>query len=259
MLLLFSEDLASASLVAKSFQVLENRSLVPVMQAKISSTQANLVELTLGRQPVSTSTFSTTYSPMSGGRSLADISGNSVNAFSNNVVNGFRSTSSVMSLASSYRAVELFGSDPISGVGNAMDNSIIGNDAGNILEGRGGGDVLAGLGGSDIFRYSVLSDSLLYQYDWITDLAIGFDSIDAPHTVTLGSVRQLGSVSALTNVALRQALSSDNFVSNGASSFSFGTRTFLALNDSIAGFSSSRDAVIEITGYSGSLNQLAII
>ena len=258
-LLLFSEDLAPASLVAKSFQVLENRSLVPVMQAKISSTQANLVELTLGRQPVSTSTFSTTYSPMSGGRSLADISGNSVNAFSNNVVNSFRSTSSVMSLASSYRAVELFGSDPISGVGNAMDNSIIGNDAGNILEGRDGGDVLAGLGGSDIFRYSVLSDSLLNEYDWITDLAIGFDRIDAPHAVTFGSIRQLGSVSALTNVALRQVLSSDNFVSNGASSFSFGTRTFLALNDSIAGFSSSRDAVIEITGYSGSLNQLAII
>jgi len=196
---------------------------------------------------------------MSGGRSLVDISGNSVSAFSNNVVNSFRSTSSVVNLAATYRAVELFGSDPISGVGNAMANSITGNDAGNILEGRAGGDTLTGLGGSDIFRYSVLSDSLLNQYDWITDLAIGFDRIDAPHAVTLGSVRQLGSVSALTNVALRQVLSSDNFVANGVSSFSFGTRTFLALNDSIAGFSSTRDAVIEITGYSGSLNQLEII
>lgn len=105
----------------------------------------------------------------------------------------------------------------------------------------------------------MLSDSLLNEYDWITDLAIGFDRIDAPHAVTFGSIRQLGSVSALTNVALRQVLSSDNFVANGVSSFSFGTRTFLALNDSIAGFSSSRDAVIEITGYSGSLNQLEII
>ncbi len=257
-LLSFSEDLDSSNLMANSFQVLENRSLVPVMQAKISSTQANLVELTLGRQPASTSTLSTTNSPMSGGRSLSDISGNSVNAFST-VANGFRSTSSVMSLASSYRAVELLGSDPISGVGNALANSITGNDAGNILEGRAGGDTLTGLGGSDIFRYAVLSDSLLNQYDCIADLAIGFDRIDAPHAVTLGNVRQLGSVSALTDVALRQVLSSDNFVANGAASFDFGTRTFLALNDSLAGFSSSRDAVIEITGYSGSLNQLEII
>lgn len=258
-LLLFSEDLDPASLMANNFQVLENRSLLPIIQAKTSATEANLVELTLGRQPASTSTLSTTYSPMSGGRPLADISGNPVNLFSNNVANRFRSTSSVMSLASGYSAVELLGADPISGVGNAMANSITGNDAGNILEGRAGGDALTGLGGSDIFRYSLLSDSLLNQYDWITDLAIGFDRIDAPHAVTLGSVRQLGSVSALTDVALRQVLSSDKFVANGASTFNFGTRTFLALNDSIAGFSTSRDAVIEITGYSGSLNQLEII
>jgi Ca2+-binding RTX toxin-like protein len=38
-----------------------------------------------------------------------------------------------------------------------------------------------------------------------------------------------------------------------------GTRTFLALNDRDAGFSLNKDIIIEITGYSGDLNSLAIV
>jgi hypothetical protein len=36
-------------------------------------------------------------------------------------------------------------------------------------------------------------------------------------------------------------------------------RTFLAINDSIAGFQQDKDAIIEITGFSGKLTDLAII
>ena len=38
-----------------------------------------------------------------------------------------------------------------------------------------------------------------------------------------------------------------------------GMRTFIALNDGVAGFSASNDAIVEITGYSGSLSNLAVI
>ena len=36
-------------------------------------------------------------------------------------------------------------------------------------------------------------------------------------------------------------------------------RTFLALNDGTAGFLATTDAIVEITGYSGSLANLAVV
>ena len=38
-----------------------------------------------------------------------------------------------------------------------------------------------------------------------------------------------------------------------AATFSVGSRAFLALNDGTAGFNSRRDALIEITGFTGNL------
>jgi len=54
-------------------------------------------------------------------------------------------------------------------------------------------------------------------------------------------------------------LTDSAFVADGAATFGFGARTFLALNDGLAGFQEAADAVIEITGYSGSLADLAIL
>ena len=44
-----------------------------------------------------------------------------------------------------------------------------------------------------------------------------------------------------------------------AVAFTYGNQTFLALNDKTAGFSSTSDTLIDITGYSGSLSNLAIV
>jgi serralysin len=151
------------------------------------------------------------------------------------------------------------GNDSITGVGNGLANTISGNDSPNIIEGGGGGDTLTGLGGADTFRYANLGDSLLNQYDRITELQVGVDQIDGPSQVITGKVRQLGTVSSLSQSAIQQVLTTSQFVANGAASFTFGSRTFLALNDAIAGFNSSRDSIIEITGYSGNLGQLGII
>ena len=68
---------------------------------------------------------------------------------------------------------------------------------------------------------------------------------------------------ALTAAAIQSVLTTTNFARNGAATFSFGSgpsaRTFLAINDGTAGFSSTSDGLIDITGYSGSLNNLAIV
>jgi Ca2+-binding RTX toxin-like protein len=63
---------------------------------------------------------------------------------------------------------------------------------------------------------------------------------------------------------LTKGSETDTFVSAGAIPPAIfppraSTRTFLALNDSNAGFSLNNDIIIEITGYSGDLNSLAIV
>jgi serralysin len=71
-------------------------------------------------------------------------------------------------------------------------------------------------------------------------------------------------VSAPTEAAIRAVLTSSTFPANGAATFTSGsgtsTRTYLALSDPTAGFQSSLDSVIDITGYNtGSLASLQII
>ncbi|MDZ8241395.1 MAG: bluetail domain-containing putative surface protein [Nostoc sp. ChiQUE01a] len=65
-------------------------------------------------------------------------------------------------------------------------------------------------------------------------------------------------MSGLTQTAISAVLTNSSFVANRAATFSFGSRTFVALNNDTAGFQSTSDAVIEITGFSGSLTSLAI-
>ena len=81
--------------------------------------------------------------------------------------------------------------------------------------------------------------------------------------MTTANLRELGTVSALTQAGISAVLTSSTFVRNGAATFSFGTgpsaRTFLALNDGTAGYSSTSDGLIEITGFTGSLTNLAVI
>lgn len=153
--------------------------------------------------------------------------------------------------------------DVVSQVGNSANNWIVGNDKDNVLVGGGGKDLLTGAGGSDIFVYSKLSDSLLGNFDSITDLNTEIDKIYGPNPIASVNIKNAGRVTALTSQEIGKALSAYNFGANTAATFTNGIgsseRTFLAINDSIAGFDSSKDAIIEITGYSGSLGKLSII
>lgn len=144
--------------------------------------------------------------------------------------------------------------------GNDIINAGTGND---LIRGGAGGDILTGGLGADTFQYQSYSDSLLSNFDVIKDLAIGVDAIDGPRAVVAAQIKKLGYVSNLTETAIQQTLTPTNFVVNGASTFRFrdglSDRTFLALNDSRAGFSASTDSIIEITRFTGNLNSLSIV
>ncbi|WP_341879169.1 calcium-binding protein [Synechococcus sp. UW140] len=156
----------------------------------------------------------------------------------------------------------LTGTSAINATGNALDNHITGNSAANIIIGGAGVDVLAGMGGADTFRYTALSNSRLAGFDRIIDLEIGTDILDGPRAVSAANTKKLGAVATLDQAGISAVLTTAFFGANQAGTFTFGsgsdTRTFLALNDATAGFSSTSDCLIEITGYTGELTKLAI-
>lgn len=73
-------------------------------------------------------------------------------------------------------------------------------------------------------------------------------------TISVTTVDNTGSsVASLTQSGIAALLTSSNFLANNAATFTFGTDTYLAINDVSAGFSASTDAIINITGFSGTL------
>ena len=138
----------------------------------------------------------------------------------------------------------------------------------NKITGGGGSDTITGGLGRDRFTLSALSESLLGAnsrplYDHITDFEIGSDIIDGPSSVPRGQVKQLPALQILDAQSLQSHLSSQQLPANGAaivsSSGGMAARWFLILNDSIAGYNASRDAIIEITGFTGRLSDMQVL
>jgi len=153
--------------------------------------------------------------------------------------------------------------------GSENADVITGSNGANALNGAGGDDVLNGLGGSDLLTGGAgndifvigRGDSLLNGFDRITDFVIGADRIDG--LTAQSSVRQLAGVQSLGARDIGQVLNNQTFGANSAATFTLGTgggsRTFLALNDNQNGFQANSDLIVEITGFRGNLNNLAII
>ena len=153
-------------------------------------------------------------------------------------------------------------------IGLASNDMLSGDNGDDILNGGPGVDWLMGGVGEDILTGGSEADIFVFtgeddsQMDKITDLVIGTDIIDGFSAVTATNIAQVGAVSFLTDSAIAAQLTEDTFGANGAAIFTLATtttRTFLALNDSEAGFSLYDDMIIEITGYTGDLNNLAIV
>jgi Ca2+-binding RTX toxin-like protein len=143
--------------------------------------------------------------------------------------------------------------------GDRGANRLIGNGGNDILTGLGGKDILTGGAGTDTFVFGY-GDSLLSGFDQITDLAIGVDAIDGWAAT---AVQAVGRATSLNANDLGKLLFGNNFLANGAAAFVVGStggdRTFLALNDAQVGFQAGKDLLVEITGFSGNLSNLAIV
>ena len=147
---------------------------------------------------------------------------------------------------------------------DSTSNQLIGDASANTLMATDSKDLITGLRAVDTFTFTSLTQSTLANFDRITDFRIGTDIFNAPNAVSAANINKLGAVAALDAQSISAVLTSSDFSANQAAIFSyadpsFTLRSFIALNDSVAGFSASNDAIVEITGYTGSLNNLQII
>jgi hypothetical protein len=152
----------------------------------------------------------------------------------------------------------------ISTSGAVMGTITNDDQASAIAQFTSGLDALSGLATSNTFKLLSLTDSLWSSTpDRITNLNTATDIIDTPSTRTTAiTAKALGSVQTLDAAGIGALLTSKKFNKNGPATFTFnsgtGVRTFLAINDGVSGFNAATDAVIEITGYAGSLSTLAL-
>ncbi len=132
-------------------------------------------------------------------------------------------------------------------LGDSGNNSLTGNAGPDFLDGGSGNDSLTGNAGNDTLLGGSGNDSLF-----------GTDIFDGLNAVSAANLRKLGSAASLSATDVAALLNTSNFVANGAATFTVGSSRFVALNDGIAGFQAASDAVIDITGFSGNINNLAI-
>ncbi|MDB9491293.1 S8 family serine peptidase [Dolichospermum circinale CS-534/05] len=170
----------------------------------------------------------------------------------------------------------LTGTAAINGTGNAGNNSLTGNSGNNTLNGGAGADTLTGGVGSDIFVFQ-FGQSPVSGADRISDFAIGTDKIDlltasgvAMNAPTAFTRAANSTATTLTNVVnsvftdANGALTGNQALGvNSAALVSVTTSgiagTYLVINDGVAGFQSSNDLLVNITGYSGTLPALGSI
>ncbi len=127
------------------------------------------------------------------------------------------------------------------------------NSGKDILTGGLGQDTLTGGPGADRFDYRNLADSVLGSFDVITD----FNAKSGNDLFVVSNARSVfnnvGTVATLDAAGIAAKLTNTTFTANSAAQFSFGSRTFVGINDTTAGFDPTKDAIIEVTGLAGTL------
>ncbi|MDD1448502.1 hypothetical protein MEN98_20775 [Dolichospermum sp. ST_sed8] len=135
--------------------------------------------------------------------------------------------------------------------GSEFLNGGAGND---ILIGGAGIDTLIGGTGIDRFDYRNLANSVFNSLDVITD----FNAAAGNDLFLIATARSVfsnaGNVTTFDPTGITAKLTTVNFGANAAAQFTFGSRTFVAINDATAGFSATTDAIIEVTGLTGTLS-----
>ncbi|MFM7875230.1 MAG: bluetail domain-containing putative surface protein, partial [Microcystis panniformis] len=170
----------------------------------------------------------------------------------------------------------LTGNTAINATGNTANNLIVGNSGNNQINGGAGIDTLTGGNGADIFIFQ-FGQSTIAANDRITDFAINSDKIDLltegglPMSAPSSFSRAANSTVTTLDNLINQVFTDANGAITGNQELGVNSAalvqvttgaiagTYLVINDSAAGFQSSNDLLINITGFTGTLPALGNI
>ena len=146
--------------------------------------------------------------------------------------------------------------------GSRNDEQFDGSSGDDYIQAGGGRDQLTGGFGNDIFAYE-RGHSTLSQWDTITDFSVSEDFIQWEQEIT--QMIDIGFVNKLRQRDINALLEKNNFT-DGTAAFMRTIdpredieRSFLMINDSKDGFQERDDAMIEITGFTGSIQEINFI
>jgi Ca2+-binding RTX toxin-like protein len=161
-------------------------------------------------------------------------------------------------------------------IGTSANDVIIGTQRPDYINGGAGADTLTGMAGGDTFAFQ-FGQSSLSNPDRITDFEINKDKIDlltssgsamdAPTRFTRATNSTATSLANMVNSVFTDAngaLTGNQALQvNSAALVDVATPgiagTYLVINNGVAGFQSSNDLLVNITGYSGALPALGNI
>jgi hypothetical protein len=156
-------------------------------------------------------------------------------------------------------AAELDGNFQVEG--GANKDGLVGGEGNDVLAGGGQSDQLFGHGGADTFVYYDASDSTSTKYDMVVGYDANADHFSMPDVpVALDAMVNSGALSVASfNTDLKAALNghllaNDAIVFN-ATSGGLAGHTFLVVDgNGTAGYQANGDYVVEITGYTGTVD-----
>ena len=151
--------------------------------------------------------------------------------------------------------------------GGKGNDELFGGSGADLIEGGLGKDILNGGKGADTFIYKKVKDSRLinkknlYGVDWIQDFNTNEDKIYFSKAKENQTFMYLGELNYLSAKSINKALREESCEDFNTLCFNItsSNKTYLAMNGSGLGFQIKNDLLIEITGYTGALENINVI